>query len=58
MELELTYADGKPNKVIKTNGQMDVIKEGEQLKISRDHDSNPLIEEYKAIQSDQPESDS
>ncbi|MED1912858.1 hypothetical protein [Brevibacillus laterosporus] len=34
---------------IKTNGQMDVVKEGEQWKITRDYDSNPLIEEYNAI---------
>ncbi|QIC07824.1 hypothetical protein GOP56_20970 [Brevibacillus sp. 7WMA2] len=49
MELELAYADGKQNKVITTNGQMDLVKEGEQWKIARDYDANPLIEEYNAI---------
>ncbi len=46
MELELVYAGDTPSKVIKADGQMDVVKEGDTYKVSRDWDGFPLIQEY------------
>lgn len=45
IKLELTYPDGRPSKTLEANGQIDVVKESDGWKISRDWDGNMLAKE-------------